>query len=190
MVVDEDVAVALRERSHAQVAVFVAGCVERMAQMFIGLRGDAPGRDNDVDTVIRLLEELWNSEVPRKKFQSYVDCLSDFPELDDSFDEEIVDPGEIYSFYAVLALRYAALHRSRGEIEAALKCAHACLTAMGQLDQNIPVAMFFAQETECQQRVVSSCPPDGAADEVAQLRVADRVMGQERLAALQERLSY
>ncbi|WP_200308613.1 hypothetical protein [Streptomyces adelaidensis] len=189
MVVDEAVATALREQSQAQVGVFVAGCAERMAQVFIGLRSDDPERGGDVDTVVLLLEELWSAEAPQQQFQEYVDSLSGFPELDEASDEEIIDAGEIYSFYAVLGMRYAALYRSSGDAETALKCAHSCLTAMGQLDQNIPVATFFAQEAECQQRVISSYPL-GEVDEIAQLRNADQVISRERLEALKERLPH
>ncbi|WP_125937893.1 hypothetical protein [Streptomyces sp. WAC 06738] len=159
-----------------------------MAQVFTGLRGDGQGRDSDIDTVIRLLAYLWNDEVPQRQFQDCVDSLSGFPEFDESSDEEIIDPREIHSFYAALGLRYAALYRSSGDAEIALKCAHTCLTAMGQLDQNIPVTAFFAQEADCQQHVISSYPLGGA-DEIAQLRNADRVISRGRLAALQERLS-
>jgi hypothetical protein len=188
VVVDEAVATVLQEQSQAQVGAFVAGCAERMVQVFAGLRSDEPARGSDVDMAIRLLEDLWNAEVPQQKFQGWVEFMSEFPELDESSDEEIIDAGEIYSFYAVLALRYAALYRSSGDAETALRCAHACLTAMGQLDQNIPVAAFFAQEAECQQRVISSYPLTEV-DEIAQLRNADQVVSRERLTALQERFS-
>ncbi|MFE4665106.1 hypothetical protein ACFRI7_25660 [Streptomyces sp. NPDC056716] len=189
MVVDEVVVTALRDHSHAQVGVFVAGCAERMAQVFTALHSDDQKRGSDIDTAILLLEDLWNFESPKQKFQGYVDSLSEFPEIAESSDGEIIDVGEMYSFYAVLGLRYAALYHSSGDAELARKCAHVCLTAMGQLDQNVPIATFFAQEAECQKRAISSYPLGGV-DEIAQLRNADRVISRERLVVLRKRLSH
>ncbi|MFF3453710.1 hypothetical protein ACFYXH_05130 [Streptomyces sp. NPDC002730] len=63
MVVDEAVAAALRVQPQAHVEAFVASCAERMAQVFTGLRGDDLARSGDVDVVIRLLDDLWDSEI-------------------------------------------------------------------------------------------------------------------------------
>ncbi|MEU6521757.1 hypothetical protein ABZ892_02655 [Streptomyces sp. NPDC046924] len=186
MVVDEVVAAAIRRQSQAQVATFVASCAERMAQVFTGLYGDDPVRNGDTDVVIRLVEDLWNPAISADAFQGYVTSLDGFQELEPS-DEEIVDVVGVYTFYSVLVLRYAALYRSSADVEDALKCAHASLTATGQLDQNLQDAEFFAQEAELQQRVSSL--GDLGADPIQRLRDGDRAVSQERLVAIQGRLT-
>ncbi|MFD5292427.1 hypothetical protein ACFWJV_30075 [Streptomyces rochei] len=189
MVVDEAVAAAIRGQSSAQVATFVASCAERMVQVFTGLCGDDPARSGDVDFVVRAVGELWNPEGTADVFLGYVDTLERFKELDSS-DEEIVEVARIYKFYSILALYYAIRYRSRANYEDALKCAHACLTAMGQLDQNLPKAEFFAQEALSQRRVISEPPLEGSnTGHLSQLRECDRTVGQERLAAIQSRLA-
>ena len=189
MVVDEAVAATLREQSQDQVATFVASCAERMVQVFTGLHGDDPARSGDADFIVRVVEDLWNPGIPAESFQRYVVSLEGFQELEPS-DEEIVEVGGIYSFYSVLALRYAALYRSNVDTEDALKCAHAGLTSMGQLDQNLPGAEFFAREAESQRRAISA-PPLGVlgAGLISQLREGDRTASRERLVAIKSRLA-
>ncbi|MFF7387103.1 hypothetical protein ACFZAE_01360 [Streptomyces scabiei] len=186
MVVAEAVAAAIRGQSQAQVATFVASCAERMAQVFTGLSGDDPARNGDADVVIRLVEDLWNPAISSAKFQDYVTSLEGFQQLEPS-DEEIIDVVGIYTFYSVLVLRYAALYRSSADVEDALKCAHASLTAMGQLDQNLQGAEFLAQEAELQQHASSLSDRD--ADPIQRLRGNDRAVSQERLVAIQGRLT-
>jgi hypothetical protein len=184
VVVDEAVASALRELSPTRVEVFVASCAERMSQIFTGLRGTDPLRGEDIDNVVRLLGALWDADASADVFQGPAESLSRFPELQPS-DEEVVDVTEIYSFYAVLVLRYAAQHRVSGDSEAALQCAHACLTAMGQLDQNLSGSALFAQEAECQRRVVSQITSEEPSPELlSRLRDSDRTISRERLAAV------
>jgi hypothetical protein len=186
VVVDEAVADAIRGQSQAQVATFVASCAERMAQVFTGLSGDDPARNGDADVVIQLVDDLWNPAISSAAFQDYVTSLDGFRELEPS-DEEIVDAVGIYTFYSVLVLRYAALYRSSVNVGDALKCAHASLTAMGQLDQNLQSAVFLAQEAELQQYV--SSVSDRTADPIQRLRDNDRAVSQERLVAIQGRLT-
>ena len=186
MVVAEAVAAAIRGQSQAQVATFVASCAERMTQVFTGLSGDDPARSGDADVVIRLVEDLWDPAIPAAAFQDYVTSLEGFQELEPR-DEEIVDVVGIYTFCSVLVLRYAALYRSSADAEDALKCAHVSLTAMGQLDQNLQDAEFFAQETELQ-RHVSSLGGRGA-NSIQRLRDNDRAVSRQRLVAIQGRLT-
>ncbi|MEV6382709.1 hypothetical protein AB0M31_25295 [Streptomyces sp. NPDC051773] len=188
MVVDEAVAATLRGAVQTQVAVFVASCAERMGQVFTGLSGSDRSRGSDVELFIQLLGDLWSAETSAARFRDYVASLEGFRELEPS-DEEIVDVAGIYSFYSVLVLRYAALYRSGGDVEDALKCAHACLTAMGQLDQNLPGVDFFAQEAEFQQNSASPAL-SGARDSgpVSRLRERDQAVSRERLKAIQARL--
>ncbi|MET9295666.1 hypothetical protein [Streptomyces sp. NPDC003077] len=189
MVVDEMVAAVVRRQSQGQVATFVASCAERMVQIFTGLCGGDPARSRDVDFVVHVVGDLWEYGIPVDSFRSYVEILEGFQELESSGDE-IIEVAGIYSFYSILVLRYAALYRSSTDAENALKCAHACLTAMGQLDQNRPGGQFFVQEAESQRRAISA-PPLGGVNSglLSQLREHDRTAGQERLAAIQDRLA-
>ncbi|MFI6825121.1 hypothetical protein ACIBJE_29860 [Micromonospora sp. NPDC050187] len=189
MVVDDAVALALRGRSRTEVATFVASCAERMVQIFTGLCGDVSGRAGDMDVVVRLMEDLWNQEVPAESFRMAVSSLEGFQELEPS-DEEIAEIADIYSFYSILALRYASLYRCAFDVEDALKCAHSCLTSMAQLDQNLAGADFFAQEVGCQRRAVSETYLTSlSGNVVAQLRESDRAIGRERVAAILSRLA-
>lgn len=186
MVVEEAVAVAIRGQSRTQVATFVASCAERMAQVFTGLSGEDPARSGDVDAVIRLVGDLWDPTTPTTAFRAHVTSLEGFQEFEPS-DEEIVDVVDIYNFYSVLVLRYAALYRSTGDVEVALKCAHASLTAMGTLDNNLRNPRFFAQEVELQKHVSSI--PALTAESLQRLRDEDRAVSRERLMAIRSRLS-
>ncbi|GAA1936989.1 hypothetical protein GCM10009716_49160 [Streptomyces sodiiphilus] len=189
MVVDEAVAAAIRGQSYVQVSAFVASCAERMVQIFTGLCGGDPTRSSDVDFAVHAAGDLWESGIPSASFRSHVETLEGFQELKPS-DEDIVEVSEIYAFYAVLALRYASLYRSSSDSEDALKCAHACLSAMGQLDQNLPGAKFFAQEAESQLHALSAPPLENLnSGNLSQLRERDRAVGRERLAAIQSRLA-
>ena len=186
MVVDEAVAAAIRRQSQDQIATFVASCAERMAQVFTGLSADDPARNGDADAVIRIVGDLWSPAISSAAFRDYVTSLEGFRELEPS-DEEIVDVAGIYTFYSVLVLRYAVLYRSGADVEDALKCAHASLTAMGQLDQNLRGAEFLAQEAELQRHVSSLSDRD--ADFIQRLRDHDRAVSQERLAAIKSRMT-
>lgn len=189
MVVNEAVAATIRGHSYAQVATFVASCAERMVQIFTGLCGDDPARSVDVDFVVHAVEDLWKPEVPSESFRGHMETLEGFQELETS-DEQVVEVAGIYTFYSILALRYATLYRSSANSEDALKCAHACLTAMGQLDQNLPGVTFFTQEAECQRRAISESPlEDSNASHLSRLRECDRTVGRERLVAIQSRLA-
>ncbi|WP_447007296.1 hypothetical protein ACRAKI_12865 [Saccharothrix isguenensis] len=128
-------------------------------------------------------------EIPKAPFRGYATFLEDYQELQPS-DEEMVDVSRMYSFYVVLVLRYAALCRFTVDVEYALKCAHACLTAMGQLDRNISDASFFSQEVELQWYATSvSLSEDRSKGALSQLRDGDRLVARERLAAIQRRFS-
>jgi hypothetical protein len=189
MVVDEAVAVAIRGASQEQIATFVASCAERMAHIFTGLHGDDPKRGKDVELVIHAVEDLWKLETPKGSFRSCVETLEGFHELEPS-DEEIIEVVAIYTFYSILSLRYAALYRFSSDAEDALRCAHACLTAMGQLDQNLPDTDFFSQEKESQRRSASAPNlRDGNSGALSRIREHDRTIGRERLVAIQRRLS-
>ncbi|MCK8431961.1 hypothetical protein G3I77_02650 [Streptomyces sp. D2-8] len=188
MVVDEAVAAALGELSQSQVEIFVAGCAERMVQLFTGLSGPDPMRVSDVDTAVRLQEDLWNLDTPAEHFRRYVDCLESFQELLPS-DEELADVAGIYSFYAVLSLRYAALYRCSRQVDDALKCAHACLTAMGQLDQNLQEPVHFTQEADFQrQAVVTPLAEAPNPSSFSRFRERDRAAGRKRLEDVRSRL--
>ena len=135
-------------------AVFSAGCAERMVQIFTGIRGAVPERVDDVDFVVDLLDRLWDLEhdVPGR-FADSVSALEGFPEMRP---REIPHraAADIYCFYAVLTLRYAAASRLGVGVGAALSCGHAALTATGQLDQNRPEGSSLSvQEAELQHSV-------------------------------------
>ncbi|GAA2148319.1 hypothetical protein GCM10009760_40220 [Kitasatospora kazusensis] len=185
MVVDEAVAESVRAAERVTLAVFGASCAERMAQLFTGLRGGDPNRTGDVDLFLEILDELWNLDLEGSIFSARVDALQEFAELQPS-EEGLVDVDDIYAFYSVLCMRYAVLYRVSGDAEEALRCAHASLTALGQLDRNMSETAFFEGEHECQRRITLG---DTVVDDsLQQLRNSDREASRERLIAVSSRL--
>ncbi|MFH8698834.1 hypothetical protein [Streptomyces chartreusis] len=185
MVVDTDISDLLRDAGSDRLAVFVASCTERMAQLFTGLRGTDPDRTGDVDLYLQILEELWRIDLPGSAFSARAASLQEFAELQPS-EEGIVAVDDIYAFYAVLCMRYAVLCRANGDAEDAVRCAHASLTALGQLDQNLPQSRLFEGEREHQRRVMFT--DIGADRALPQLRELDRAASRERLLAVKSRL--
>ena len=185
MVVDPVVAESLRGSEPARLATFVASCTERMAQLFTGLRGGDPGRAEDIDLYLQILDELWLLDMAGSVFAERIEKLEQFAELQPS-EEGLVDVVDIYAFYGVLCMRYAVLCRATGDAEEAVRCAHASLAALGQLDQNIPQSSFFDGEREYQYRVMlddATIP-----NLLLQLRNEDRDASRERLIAVNSRL--
>lgn len=188
MVVDEVVAEALRVPGQIDGRLFVAGCAERMAQVFTGLRGTDPARGADVDVLVRILDQLWDFDLEGSAFTIRVTELEGFFELAPS-DNELLDAVDIYSFYAILVARYACLYRSSGDVEDSVRCAHAALTALGQLDQNLSGSQFFADEKQRQAQLIPMSrdeTPRGI--DAEQLRNDDRKASYERLVAIQGRI--
>lgn len=185
MVVDAAVAEFLRRSERITLAVFVASCAERMAQLFTGLRGGEASRFEDVDLYLEILEELWDPDLSGSVFAARLEVLEEFIELQPS-EEGLASVVDIYSFYGVLCMRYAVLCRANGEAEDAVRCAHASLTALGQLDQNIPQGAFFEGEREYQHRIMLDDATSVAP--LMQRRKVDRHEGRERLLAVNSRL--
>jgi uncharacterized protein YjaG (DUF416 family) len=185
MVVDAAVAESLRGSERVRLAAFVASCTERMAQLFTGLRGGDADRAEDVDLYLGILDELWDPNLTDDVFAAHMEALEEFSELQPS-EEGLVDVADIHAFYAVLCMRYAVLCRANGEPEDAVRCAHACLTALGQLDRNIPQGVFFEGEQENQRRILFDDPTSG--ESLLRLRKIDRDAGRERLLAVNSRL--
>lgn len=182
---DAAVAELLRAGNPAWSAAFAASCAERMAQLFTGLRGGDPGRADDVDLYVEVLDELWNPDAASSAFAERVAALDRFAELRPS-EEGLVDVADIYAFYGVLCLRYAVLCRATGDPEEAVRCAHASLTAVGQLDRNVPHSSLFEAERHHQRRWLLA----GAAlpGSLRRLREEDRDASLERLLAVNSRL--
>jgi hypothetical protein len=182
MLVEPDVAEALRIGDESKAALFVAGCAERMAQVFTGFRARDPARGRDLETYIGVLQSLWDPVAPAEVFGEGAGELKEFPESQPT-DLEFTSVVDIYSFYAVLVMRYAVRYRSAVDVEEALRCGHAVLTAMGQLDQNIPQGGFFDDESDWQRRIALG-PGAGPAE----LRAGCWQASRERLIAIQRRI--
>jgi hypothetical protein len=187
VVVDEDVATALTVQPQESTSLFVAGCAERMVQMATGLWEASPGRLEDTERVLALVDDLWDLAAPAERFRVHAESLSELPDLQPPEDDEVVvTAADTYSFYAALVLRYAASYRAYHESEDALRCAHACLSAMGQLDGNTPGAAFFDEEMRRQRDVlVPEDTPGGSTQD----REEDRAVGLARLTAVRGRSS-
>ncbi|MGK4597675.1 hypothetical protein [Amycolatopsis sp. w19] len=177
---------ALQGQSRSQVNAFVAGCAERMSQIFTGIRGEDRSRVEDVELFLRILDDLWDFDASQELFNEHLNLLDEFPEISSA--DEVVDVAEIYCFYSVLSLRYAVLSRAGGGVDSALECAHIGLTAMGQLDQNLAGAEYFVQEGEGQSREAGVSLRKGIEQgEIEGLRNLNREIGRERLMAILSR---
>lgn len=184
-IVSPEVADALRNSAPARLAVFTASCAERMAQLFTGLRGDVTEREPDVQTFLDILDELWDVDLASDGFAARVSALEAFPELDTDEDdhEDFSTVDDNYSFEAVLCLHQAVVYRATGDAEEAVRCADATLSALWQLDRNIPEPRHFDEEHEYQRRTAL-----GALASPAQVRAADREVGLDRLLVVRSRL--
>jgi uncharacterized protein YjaG (DUF416 family) len=189
VVVDDRVVAALRESSAADTCVFVAGCAERMAQVFTGLQGDDPARKADVELLLRVLDDLWDIRRPAETFLAVKASLEEFPELRPG-DEELIDVADVYSFYGVLIARHACAYRASGDVDDAVGVAHAALTAMGQLDQGLGTDSCFADENERQLQSALSARDGGPAGAgLRRTRAADQAVSRARLSVIRDRLT-
>lgn len=188
MVVGDAVADALRSSGVECVNIFVASCAERMVQLFSGLRGDDPTRGDDVDFLLRLQKDLWDQELAPQRLNSSVNKLDGFEELQPADEEEeLVDSADIFSFYAVLVVRYAVMCRATGDREYAMRCAHVCLTAMDQVD--VADASFMTEEHRRQEHVVALFAQKVVdLEQVSRLRARDQEIGRNRLIAVRDQL--
>jgi hypothetical protein len=150
MAVDEVVRKALREGPPLGVQIFAASCAERMAQLFTGIRGGNPDRSTDVDLFVRTMDNLWNIGLGRS-FSGSVNALEAFVELQPS-EEGGINVPDIYAMYPVLVAKYACAYRAFGDPEDSIRCAHAALTAMGQLDNNVLQLHLFEDERVLQSK--------------------------------------
>jgi len=187
VVVDDGVAAALRAGGVDGLQLFVASCAERMAQLFTGVRGTDPSRQADVDLLLGTLEDLWTPGLADRQFGERQEHLEHFFELQPS-EDELVDVADIYAFYAVLVARYACVYRAIGDSEDSIRCAHAVLTAMGQLDQNVPDGHYFEDERRYQRRRVElfNRADSGPVDTLA-LRREDQSVSLNLLSVIQSR---
>ncbi|WP_432841104.1 hypothetical protein [Dactylosporangium sp. CA-092794] len=186
MVVDEGTVRALREGSGQLARIFAASCAERLVQVFCAARATDLSRADDIAYVVETLEDLWDLKRPTGTFDDRREHLLSFPELQPN-EMGFTQVADIYSFYGCLVLMYATkCAAAGGDPEAAVSCAHASLTAMGQLDQNVAGATFFSEEKSRQEATIDRF---GKGAPVARIRDDDRIAAQELVTAIQDRIS-
>ncbi|WP_173140076.1 hypothetical protein [Kibdelosporangium persicum] len=183
MAVDDEVSGALHGQ-RVDRAVFAARCAERMVQVFTGLREGDEDRRADVDAAIIAMDDLWQVGLSRDVFLVHLEKIVGFAEMAPS-DEELEGVRDVYSAYSVLALRYALRYRASGDVEDVIRCAHANLTAMGQLDANIANGNFFEEEQRIELESVRAGEGGISATE---MRTADQAVSRARLNAIRNRL--
>ncbi|BEL11700.1 hypothetical protein Q0Z83_098910 [Actinoplanes sichuanensis] len=150
MLVEADTIARLNRSDAAVRRAFVAGCAERVAQIFTGLRGPQISRSLDVETFVNALYSLW-SGVSVTTYSRLLEQVERFEEFEPS-EEGISDTAEIYAMYSALALRYALACAASDDPEFAVKCGHVMLTAMEQMDSAVPGNSFAEEERRFQAR--------------------------------------
>ncbi|MDO0914310.1 hypothetical protein QQM39_26815 [Streptomyces sp. DT2A-34] len=180
MLVEAGVVAALQAGSGDVVRIYAAGCVERMAQIFTGLRAGAPERGVDVDLFVDTLQRLWDLDDTLDDFPERVERLESFPEMQPAETGHIA-VGDIYAFYSVLALRYATICVGSESVADAERCGHAVLTAMGELEQNVAGSNFYQEEYDWQRQ---SIPEVGRALDAGALRAGCAEISRHRFTAV------
>jgi hypothetical protein len=134
VLVADDVAKTI-QNDYTKACLVVAGCAERMAQIFTGIRGSNPQRVRDVVYYLQVLDDLWLiSEVVPSQFEMHIERLLTFPELVPP-DDDIVDTIEVAAFFAAVVLMHAVEFRATADVDEALRCAHASLTLLDMVDR-------------------------------------------------------
>ncbi|MFE6869325.1 hypothetical protein ACFVFS_22575 [Kitasatospora sp. NPDC057692] len=178
--VEETVVEALHTGGDEVARLFVAACTERMAPLFIGLRAGEPERGADVDFFVQSTGELWFTDRSLSDAADRAGQLDRFPELQ-PVEDGITGIVDTYTFFAGLVLRYGLLANGTGDVDHALSCGHAALTAMGMLDQNVGGNAFRSDEQRLQSLSVSG--------DAAGLWDASVTAGRERFRAVLSRTS-
>ncbi|MFC9662235.1 hypothetical protein ACFVJ5_18540 [Nocardia sp. NPDC127606] len=160
-------------------AGFVAGCAERMAQLFTGSRGPDEARGADLDLFVRAMDALWTDDTTAADFGAFGDAVERLPELASDDDDPPVDSSDIAATLAVIALVHATRYRATGDAEEALACGHVCLTAMALIDQNTPASHLREDEDGYQSRDIEPEETDPA-----RRRAAAREISRARLAVV------
>ncbi|MFV2110583.1 hypothetical protein [Micromonospora sp. LOL_015] len=185
MVVDEETVRALRGGDGQLARIFAASCAERLVQVFCAVRAVDPSRADDIAYVVETLEDLWDLRRPARLLDGRREHLLLFPELQPN-DLGFTEADDIYSFYGCLVLMYATkCAATGGDPEVAISCAHASLTALGQLDQNVAGATYLSDERSRQKATI-----DGVKNRtpLARIRDDDRVAAQELVTAIRNRV--
>jgi hypothetical protein len=172
---------ALRSADDESLRLFVAGCAERLAQMFCVLRASDPGRDVDISHVVEALEELWDRGTPASSFVTRWGRLEVFPELTSADDEVPIDDVDVFSFHAALVLLHAVGCATTGDRKEAQRCSQAALTAMAHLGSGPDGTDFLEEELARQVEVVAMF---GHGVSAAEARSRDYMFGRRRVEAL------
>lgn len=164
----------------ARTAMYSAGCAERWVQVFTGLRAMDRSREENAEYVVELMDELWSGDLDRIAPDA-VEALERFPEF---APREVPSPAvdDIYCFYAVLVVRYAAASILR-DSSASIECGHVALTAVGQLDQNVEEKIWYEREMQFQREIASP----GGADLLTDYRSRCQEESRRRLDAIMRR---
>ena len=182
----ESVAERLLRQSDSQtLRVFAASCAERLLPVFGTLRAGDPGRADDIALLVDTLEELWGQSVASALLASQLEKISALRELQPT-EVGLRLVADIYAFYAVLVFMHAAETASNNDRQAAAECAHASLTAMGQLDANVPGSAFYEEELNRQSAVLEMLKGRVT---IATMRAEDQSIARRRVAAIVARLS-
>lgn len=161
MLVEAETIAALERLDAAGRRLFVAGCAERMAQLFTGIRGVQDWRSHDVEVFIASLDKIWGGSLP-ETCAPFLRDVERFEEFEPS-EEGLSDTAEIYAAYSALTLRYALSCVVRDDSTFAVKCGHVILTAMGQMDRAVSSNLLEEErrfQTRCGVPSLSGSDPD------------------------------
>lgn len=175
----------LQEAGESAQAAFAASCVERGSAVFFLAVASEQDRGADVETYLRLLEDLWVAPgLSLEERVSHQERLDAFPEMQSEDDDE--PPGILaFAFDAVGAMYYAYTYLVTGDSENITYTSNHNLNAAGFIDDAAPGdSSRYEEEIAAQLRDMETLSADFASVDLAVLRDQARTIGRGHIEAL------
>jgi hypothetical protein len=123
----------LAEAPVEQMRMFLASCVERMAQLFIGIVGRDPDRRVDVDLAVSCLDGMWDLGSNAQ----WSDVSRSFSQMSEIAGDEEPSGISAYAYDAAACIYYGAEFCSRLDVQDIRHCANHALNSAGFVSELI-----------------------------------------------------
>ncbi|MFI5729197.1 hypothetical protein ACIA49_03690 [Kribbella sp. NPDC051587] len=175
----------LREAGEGAQAAFAASCVERASAVFFLAVAAERDRGADVETYLRLLEDLWGApNLSLEERASRQEQIDAFPEMQTESDDE--PPGILaFAFDAVGAMYYAYTYLATGESENITYTSNHNLNIAGFIDDAVTgESSRYEEEIAAQIRDMETLSADFASVDLAALRDQAQAAGRAHVEVL------